>query len=663
MSKQAQTAGERDEQLRRSFDMAFRSVTSLPDEIVERIRSRILKNLEEGRGSTEKVLRAIIQEEIEGLGEMDPVSLRKAIRKIWDETKRDLQRVIRSESINAYSRVQLKEWADRGIKRVRRKSIDDDRTCAICRELSRPGTNIYDIEALLRLDYPVSQDPDTGEWMTHPNCFLPGTLVRGDFVAGSRAIYNGPAREIRTARGECLRVTPNHPILTKKGFVPAKDLGPGDNLVCYNAPENRPASVGLSTNNQQEPTRIEDVFHTIREMAKAAHRRLDITAKDFHGDASFFVGEVEIVSLNGELRNESLSFEPVTEEDFVLGSVALKSEASDRTLPINVVGVAPSDLTCSNCGRHLRPLQSLCIGLPTEINALFLESVGQGKASNARNLREGIERFPGVVTSDQVVEILDFNFSGDVYDLQSTSGYIVAQTVVAGNCRCWFEPLIDDVWSELEGMEAQLLADITRGEATARDVPIDSQRTVEKALREHKKVEMDVRFVPRIVDLPEWQAVRREELASDVGSEKAKVLLQGEIFANEVVEWTDSDTGTHYVASQAQEIEHVSTPIARAAAEKLWDGGVVPHAWVATRYREKKASLNATLEVEGYKIYGGQPFPNEIAAQSVRDYFVESYSLYVVQPYILETADPEMYEWLRVEVFGGREFMQRGGIK
>jgi hypothetical protein len=31
------------------------------------------------------------------------------------------------------------------------------------------------------------------------NCFLPGTLVSGRFVAGLKARYSGPAREIKTA--------------------------------------------------------------------------------------------------------------------------------------------------------------------------------------------------------------------------------------------------------------------------------------------------------------------------------------------------------------------------------------------------------------------------------------------------------------------------------
>jgi hypothetical protein len=395
--KHAQTDGERREELERSFGLAFRGVTSLPAEIVDTIRQRIIENLGAGRAGTEEVLRSILRDAIADLDIADPEQLREAIRQIWTRTRADLQRVIRSESINAYSRVQLQEWADQGIRRVRRRSIDDDRTCATCRELSRPGRNEYDIQDLLALDYPVTQDPATGDWLTHPNC------------------------------------------------------------------------------------------------------------------------------------------------------------------------------------------------------------------------------------------------------------------------RCWFEPLIEDAWEELEGMEADLFGDITRGGASAEDVPIDAQNVVEKTLREHKDVDFNVKFVPRIVDLPEWQDYRLEELTAEVGADRARVQLLDEINFNTVSEWTDPTTGDHYVAAQAQDLDHISASVARAAAERR--AQEVDLAWVRHRWKEKKNEANKTLEREGVRIFGGEPFYNQASAASPENYFIETYAGYVTNPYVLKTVDPEMYDWLNQNVFGGREFLRRGGIK
>ena len=392
--KQAQTDDERREELERSFGLAFRGVTSLPDDVVDRIRQKIITNVETGTGTTEQVLRSIIEEESQGLQFDDPADLRAAIRKIWDKTKIDLQRVIRSESINAYSRVQLQEWADRGIRRVTRHSIDDDRTCAICRELSRPGSNIVEISDLLALDYPVTQEPGTGEWMTHPNC------------------------------------------------------------------------------------------------------------------------------------------------------------------------------------------------------------------------------------------------------------------------RCWFEPITEDVWEDLENLEAEIFSDISRGDATAIDVPVDSQRSVEKMLREQSDIEFDVQFVPSIVELPAWQEQRLVELAAEYGGDKAPMVLDNEIFLNTVAEWT-SETGVHYVSGSARELDHMTAPVARAAGIRRWEN----QDFVIRRWEEKIESEKATIEEDGFQIFGGEPFYNEVAANSPEDYFIETYAAYMVQPYVLATVDGPMYDWLNEEIFGGREFLQRGGLK
>ena len=45
---------------------------------------------------------------------------------------------------------------------------------------------------------------------------------------------------------------------------------------------------------------------------------------------------------------------------------------------------------------------------------------------------------------DRVVEVRDHEFSGHVYDLQSVSGWMVAQGIICSNCRCVSEPVVDE---------------------------------------------------------------------------------------------------------------------------------------------------------------------------------------------------------------------------
>jgi hypothetical protein len=53
-----------------------------------------------------------------------------------------------------------------------------------------------------------------------------------------------------------------------------------------------------------------------------------------------------------------------------------------------------------------------------------------------------LERFPALVAADQVVEVVDFQFAGHVYDLQSFGGWIVADGAFVSNCRCYLTPVL-----------------------------------------------------------------------------------------------------------------------------------------------------------------------------------------------------------------------------
>lgn len=393
--KIAQTQDERNAEVLRSLDLAFRSVTSLPDAIVQRLRDRLRQGVVTGI-STEQVLRGILQDEISDLDIEQTDDLREAVRRIWDRTRNDLLRVIRTETVNAYSRVQLQEWADAGIRQVTRHSIDDDITCAVCRALSRPPGNVYDIVDLLALDYPVTQDPRDRSWLTHPNC------------------------------------------------------------------------------------------------------------------------------------------------------------------------------------------------------------------------------------------------------------------------RCWFEPIVEDIWQEVEELERDVFGDFQNRDTKALTVPIDSQDHVQKMLRE-MSTPVTMQFVKKIEETPEWQAWRLQSLIDEgVDPERARTMVSDESFSGTLTEWTSLD-GVRFIADSAKDIGHITFPMARAEAEKKWDE--VSQDWVRQRFYQKKNEVGMTLEEQGIQIFGGEPFVNIPASNSARDYFIESYAFYMVNPSVLQILDTPMYDWLNENVFHGREFLERGGIK
>jgi hypothetical protein len=86
---------------------------------------------------------------------------------LWREKRYILERIVRTETINTYAKVQLQEWYDQGVREVERFEVNDLRSCDLCRTLALPGSNVFLIEDLLNdtvtKGYPVT-------FMSHPNC-------------------------------------------------------------------------------------------------------------------------------------------------------------------------------------------------------------------------------------------------------------------------------------------------------------------------------------------------------------------------------------------------------------------------------------------------------------------------------------------------------------
>lgn len=187
-------------------------------------------------------------------------------------------------------------------------------TCPVCAPLegrvySKSGTNP---------DYPPLSlafgkvDPAGPEELTntylniHPNCLVPGgSILCESLVSASRRYYTGDVIGLKTASGNEITVTPNHPILTTKGFVAAASLKEGDKII--EATAEYAAFLGKAPNNVYIPTGIEEIFHSLIQSRDSSAVRVKGSSVQFHGDgianrkvdivfpASFGVGERDII--------------------------------------------------------------------------------------------------------------------------------------------------------------------------------------------------------------------------------------------------------------------------------------------------------------------------------------------------------------------------------
>jgi hypothetical protein len=139
---------------------------------------------------------------------------------------------------------------------------------------------------------------------TNLMCVLPGQSVSGRVVAASRALYEGEILQLRTKRGRRLALTANHPVLTTRGFVPAKDLRYGEHLLCDRGriQEGVPASVGQQS-EQHRPTAIDEIFGSLAGLRNRG-MALALRPFDLHGDAKGTDGKIDIVRTNRKLLSD-----------------------------------------------------------------------------------------------------------------------------------------------------------------------------------------------------------------------------------------------------------------------------------------------------------------------------------------------------------------------
>lgn len=148
----------------------------------------------------------------------------------------------------------------------------------------------------------------------HPQCVAGGTIVSGPKVIGSTTRwYEGEILEIQTVKGRNLTITPNHPVLAPKGWVPAGLLQEGSYVVCCSGKQGDAAALSSAIqnpDNYQVPTLVEDVARSFGETGSMTTVTVPVAAEDFHGDG---VGsEVCIIRSDGFLGNsfDSAFFKP-----------------------------------------------------------------------------------------------------------------------------------------------------------------------------------------------------------------------------------------------------------------------------------------------------------------------------------------------------------------
>lgn len=297
-------------------------------------------------------------------------------------------------------------------------------------------------------------NPPTG-WRGF-NCVPGDTLVSGMVQAASKARYAGPLCAIETASGNRLRITPNHPVLTGRGWIPANAVREGETLFSYRAPLDAVGRLGAHGDNQDSPSRVEEVFETCRVHGTPGARAVakKLSGLDLHSDAQFTDGKVHVVWADGILPLKART-QPLQQLQFAPGTNAagaLVAVDAERTFDAAFQAgrdAAGSIMRCLDLCRalgrgHARPLHSLRVGLTAHLDALPAKPLDHGPVAHAAFLRKALRAGASTIAADKVVRVDRCEFAGHVYDLQTEPGYFVAQGILISNCRCQCFPIFDD---------------------------------------------------------------------------------------------------------------------------------------------------------------------------------------------------------------------------
>jgi hypothetical protein len=393
----------------------------------------------------------------------------------------------------------------------------------------------------------------------HPSCFPAGVVVSGPgHRAATRRWFQGELVVLTTASGQQLPLTGNHPVLTRRGWLPANLLHEGDEVVRSTAPEGAHALV--VPDHHEMPARIEDVWGAL---SVAGLHAVPSAPEDFHGDGQH--GQVDVVGAYGTLDDRLFASldEHVAELSFSLGPrspFSLDCERAAKLLDLwqappsgglvgghdlglallfghsggadtsRFAGSPPSNAGVQQSFRDRAAGDSVLAREPVLAGARFVGlddlrhrevplaprwdapgdsfsvETAAGYTSRGLDLRD---RLSSQVELDRVVELRRSEWSGHVYSLTSIEGWHSANSLIVSNCDCILIPSRENVAGDFTTDAKQL---VDRGLIT--DLTADQRKRLDEGA--------DLNWV-----LNESRDRWRERMAADRRAAKAREQWAG----------------------------------------------------------------------------------------------------------------------------------------
>ena len=282
-----------------------------------------------------------------------------------------------------------------------------------------------------------------------------------------RANYTGDMVIVTTSAGKKLEGTPNHPVLTTRGFLPIHELKEGDKVIS-------PVFFKVSEINGDKdvcvPSRIGELFDSINEPSIVNVISKRASAIDFYGDGTGMNGEIDILPIESHLRSDDISsvnknivnkmFGLIHQSDFFSAdgsgySLIFGHNPADMPPEINVrfVKDAVNGASGSSCDGHniawllsfveqLDDSDSVSYDAIISLAALAdwhdsisFQETCYGGSGGVESLAKPGSGLTISVTVDNVVSVMSEFKSCHVYTLSDNLGFYIASGMIVKNCR------------------------------------------------------------------------------------------------------------------------------------------------------------------------------------------------------------------------------------
>jgi len=435
--------------------LAIADMDILTPEVTAAIDKAVELMSESYNRTTRDILKSKLEEGIrQGLSQPELAELIGQIYEHADEVR--ALTVARTETFRIANMATEAAWKQSGIVKTKIwYTAADERVCPYCGPMHgkvvstetvyfEKGATITGSDGTqITADY-----DDISGGSLHPNCFVGDTkIISPDAKKMTRVKYSGNIIELSFADGTKVSVTPNHPILTARGFVAACLLKQGDKAIKAVLDK----GVILSDpNDNNSPASISEVFDTLIKTQGVASVSVPVSAEDLHGDGKFGQGNIDIVYANGLLRDclDTSVSEPIRKAFFngtdPVGHGLPSNSSLSKTLLATAAsadGIVSRDgiaLILSGGAEAHHAAVRLQDG--ANYNARIQKSLADGHALDAERFGDAILGLPGAITTNDIIDIQVKPFHGFVYDVNSISTVYIANGIIASNCRCYIRP-------------------------------------------------------------------------------------------------------------------------------------------------------------------------------------------------------------------------------